>query len=252
MPADPAPKLDSTLSKGLLILEALVAANAGIGVTALSVQLGLTKSNTYRLLQTLKALGYVKHNRDKTYSATLKTWQVGRQSVENLNLREVTAEQMNQLASDTGETIYLAVRENLSVIYVNKIDSLKPIRSWNPIGGSAPIHCVGTGKAILAANYAQLRDNIKHALSKHTEKTITSVSALDADMALTLQRGYAVDSGEFRDRILSVGAAITLPDHQTSAALGVSLPDVNLPAKGIESLGALVARAAASVSARLT
>jgi DNA-binding IclR family transcriptional regulator len=249
MPANTTPKLDSTLSKGLLVLETLVCANAGVGVTALSVELGLTKSNTYRLLQTLRTLGYVKHNADKTYSATLKTWQVGRRSIENLNLREATAAQMNQLAADTGETIYLAVRENLSVVYVNKIDSIKPIRSWNPIGGSAPIHCVGTGKAILAANYDELRDSVRHALSQHTDKTITTIDALDADMALTRKRGYAVDTGEYRERILSVGAVISLPDSEVLAALGVSLPEINLPDGDIDAIGAMVAKAAARVSA---
>ena len=51
------PKVDSTLSKGLSILENLSAAPAGKGVTKLSKELGLTKSNTFRLLQTLTALG---------------------------------------------------------------------------------------------------------------------------------------------------------------------------------------------------
>lgn len=252
VPQEKTPRLDSTLSKGLQILEHLIAGDgSGKGVTRIADELGLTKSNTYRLLQTLKALGYVKHEKDKTYSATLKTWQVGRRSVENLNLRDITAAQLQQLATDTGEAVYLAVRENLSVVYVNKIDSIKPIRSWNPIGGSAPLHCVGTGKAILAANYAELRDSISQHLTRYTDKTITTLAALDTDMARTEDRGYAIDSGEFRERILSVGAAIELPNQQIIAALGVSLPDVNLPRDGIDSLGELVSQAARTISASM-
>ena len=52
------PKVDSTLSKGLAILENLVGSQQGKGVTDLSKELGLTKSNTFRLLQTLTTLGY--------------------------------------------------------------------------------------------------------------------------------------------------------------------------------------------------
>ena len=73
------PKVDSTLSKGLAILENLAASQGSKGVTELSRELELTKSNTFRLLQTLNTLGYVKHLDDKTYAATLKTWQVGAQ-----------------------------------------------------------------------------------------------------------------------------------------------------------------------------
>jgi DNA-binding IclR family transcriptional regulator len=245
------PKVDSTLSKGLLILENLAGAQAGKGVTELSKELGLTKSNTFRLLQTLTTLGYVQHMPDKSYSATLKTWRVGRASVENLNLREIAALELTYLSRETGEAVYLAVRENLNVVYIDKVDSQKPIRSWNTIGGTAPLHCVGTGKAMLAADFAKLRDQISGALTHHTDKTLTDMAELETDIALTQARGYAYDAGEFRARILSFGAAITLPGGEVVGALGISLPDVNLPEGGVEQFGSLVAHAANSVSAKL-
>lgn len=245
------PKVDSTLSKGLAILENLVGAQTGKGVTELSKELGLTKSNTFRLLQTLTTLGYVQHRPDKSYAATLKTWRVGRASVENLNLRELAAPELSFLSNETGEAVYLAVRENLNVVYIDKVDSQKPIRSWNAIGGIAPLHCVGTGKAMLAADFAKLRDQISGALTHHTDKTLTDMAALELDIALTLKRGYAYDSGEFRDRIISFGAAIILPGGEAVGALGISLPDINLPDDGIKRFGSLVSHAANSVSAKL-
>ncbi len=246
------PKVDSTLSKGLAILENLAATRSGKGVTEISRDLDLTKSNTFRLLQTLTTLGYVKHLEDKTYAATLKTWQVGRALVENLNLRELAAPELTYLSKETGETIYLAVPENLSVIYIDKIDSQKPIRSWNAVGGSAPIHCVGTGKAILAANYDKMRPQLIGKLTRYTDKTLTNIDKLDTDIEGTMTRGFAIDTGEFRDRILSYGAPITLPDGEAVAALGISLPDINLPEGGEDRIGALVQHAAASVSQKLS
>lgn len=245
------PRVDSTLSKGLSILENLAGSSTGKGVTELSKELGLTKSNTFRLLQTLTTLGYVKHRPDKTYAATLKTWQVGRASVESLNLRELAAPELLLLSQETAETVYLAVRESLHVVYIDKVDGQKPIRSWNTIGGMAPLHCVGTGKAILAADFANVRDQVRGALTRHTDKTLTDMSALEADVATTLSRGFAYDAGEFRDRILSFGAAILLPSGEPVAALGISLPDMNLPEDGIERYGGLVTHAARSVSSKL-
>lgn len=245
------PRVDSTLSKGLSILENLATSGSGKGVTELSRELGLTKSNTFRLLQTLTTLGYVKHGNSKNYAATLKTWQVGRQIIDNLNLRDLAAAEMTLLAQETGETIYLAVPENLSVTYIDKIDSQKPLRSWNPIGGNAPIHCVGTGKAIMAVNYSAMRDTVKQNLDRYTDRTITKVTDLDADMAITRERGFAIDTGEYRDRILSIGAAIVLPDGGAIAALGVSVPDVNLSPGCENVIGKLVAGAARRVSLKI-
>ncbi|MEO9514307.1 MAG: IclR family transcriptional regulator [Paracoccaceae bacterium] len=245
------PKVDSTLSKGLLILETLVGAQASKGVTELSKELGLTKSNTFRLLQTLTTLGYVQHMPDKSYAATLKTWRVGRASVENLNLRTIAGPELNYLSRETGETVYLAVRENFSVVYIDKVDSQKPIRSWNTIGGTAPLHCVGTGKAILAVEFDKLREEIGDKLTFHTDRTITDIKALEADVAQTRARGFAFDTGEFRPRILSFGAVITLPNGEAVGALGISLPDINLPAGGEERFGSLVSHAARSASEKL-
>lgn len=249
--APKAAKVDSTLSKGLSILETLAHSPKGKGVTELSNELGLTKSNTFRLLQSLVSLGYVKHLENKAYAATLKTWQIGRASVDNLNLRELAASEMAFLSKETSEAIYLAVPENLSIIYIDKVESQQPIRSWNPIGGSAPIHCVGTGKAILAANYSKMRDQVKTQLTRHTDKTLTSIRALDKDVEVTLQRGFALDEGEYRQRIWSFGAAITLPSGEAIASLGISLPDISLPEGGIDEFGALVVHAAESVSVKL-
>ena len=245
-------KVDSTLSKGLAILEKLAEARRSLGVTEISRSLDLTKSNTFRLLQTLSRLGYVTQKEDGSYAVTLKMWQVGRSTVDSLNLRELAAPEMAYLADETGETIYLAVPEQFNVVYIDKIESKKPIRSWNPIGGSAPIHCVGTGKAILAANYERLRDKLSEPLQAFTNRTLTSLSQLDADIEATRVRGYAFDTGEFRDRIFSFGAAIRLPDGEAVAAIGISVPNVNLPENGEERFGALSVHAAEAVSRKLS
>ena len=248
MTQPPEKRVDSTLSKGLAILEHLNATKGSLGVSDLARQLGLTKSNTFRLLQTLCALGYVRHEPDKTYSATLKTWQTGRKTVENLNLRAAAAPMLKYLADETTETVYLAVRNGLKVIYIDKIESLKPIRSWNPIGGTAPIHCVGTGKSMLALNYSLLRDAVLPSLTRFTERTLTEPEDLDKDMSATLLRGYAVDCGEYRANIYSIGAAITLPDGEVVGALGISVPDMNLADGDVEKFGSLVKHAASATS----
>lgn len=241
-------RVDSTLSKGLQVLEALAKSKDGKGVTELSRELDLTKSNTFRLLRTLTALGYVRNSDSKAYSATMKIWQVGRSVVENLDLPKLAAPQMRMLSRETGEAIYLAVPDLFSVIYIDKIESTKPIRSWNPIGGSAPLHCVGTGKALLAADYERLRDQMRGRLNKYTERTITSMKRLDADVAATLERGYAIDTGEYRERIFSFGAVVRLPNGRPVAAIGVSVPDVNLTEGREDEIGQLVMRAADGVS----
>ncbi|MDD9874501.1 MAG: helix-turn-helix domain-containing protein, partial [Gammaproteobacteria bacterium] len=56
----PATRVDSTLSKGLRVLEVLVKSPNGGGVTEIARALGLSKSNAFRLLRSLTVLGYVR------------------------------------------------------------------------------------------------------------------------------------------------------------------------------------------------
>ena len=246
-----APRVDSTLQKGLRVLEALARTPGGRGVTDLANDLGLTKSNTFRLLQTLTTLGYVRHADARLYAATMKVWHLGHAVAANLPLAEIAAPSLRALAQATGEAVYLAVPDGISVIYIDKIDGTQPIQSFTPKGGSAPMHCVATGKALLAATYDRLREQIRDHLVRYTDTTITSIKRLDADMEATQQRGYAIDRGEYRERIWSFGAAVTLPDGDPVAAVGVSAPDVNLAEGRGDEIGRLVCGAAADLTRAL-
>lgn len=56
--------LNSTFSKGLVLLEAMANSDKSCGVTELARQLSLGKSNVHRLLQTLVHHGYVRQEED--------------------------------------------------------------------------------------------------------------------------------------------------------------------------------------------
>ncbi len=244
-------RIDSTLAKGLQVLEALAKSKTGKGVTELARELELTKSNTFRLLQSLTALGYARSLESKLYAPTMKIWQVGLSVIDNLDLPEVAGPHLRQLSQETGEAIYLAIRDGLSVVYIDRIESTQPIRSWNPIGGSAPLHCVGTGKALLAADYERLRAQIEGRLIRFTDRTITTIEELDKDMAETKARGYAIDTGEYRERIYSFGAVVRLPNGEPIASVGVSVPDVNLTGDRDQEICRQLVIAAAGVSSAL-
>lgn len=245
------PSVDSTLTKGLRILETLAASPRPIGVSELSRELGLTKSNVFRLLQTLSVSGYVTSTKDRRYRATMKVWQVGHSVADNIDLRDLAQPVMQRMSESTHETIYLAVPDGLNIIYLDKIDSDRPIRSATRIGGGAPIHCVGTGKAILAQRYPRMRERLAGNLQKYTDRTITTIRGLDAEMAETRARGYAIDTGEFHEGIRSYGAAICLPDGRPIGAIGISVPEVNLRDGDEDRYCELVRSAAISMTRQL-
>ena len=57
--------METTLAKGLKMLEAVAHSDGPRGVSELGRELGITRSNAHRLLQTLAALGYVRQDQDR-------------------------------------------------------------------------------------------------------------------------------------------------------------------------------------------
>ena len=93
-----------------------------------------------------------------------------------------------------------------------------------------------------------MRDRVASELTAHTDRTLIDLAALDRDMISTKMRGYAIDTGEYRANIYSLGAAITLPGNEVVGALGISVRDVNLKDGDIDRFGALIKHAAGAIS----
>lgn len=244
-------KLDSTLSKGLMILETLANSPAGKGVTELSKELELTKSNTFRLLQTLLATGYVHQTEGKLYKASMKIWRIGHQILSELDLPTLAAPQMRKLSNETGEAVYLAVLDGVNNLYIDKIDSTEPIRTFTPKGRTTPLHGHAMGKVLLAGDYDNLRDKIKDRLEQFTDRTITSIAKLDEVIAEVQEKGVAVDHGEYREHVYSIAAPIVSPDGKTLAAIGVSILDIRFDQNNLQRITDLVKQCGSEASEKI-
>ncbi len=234
-------KVDSTLVKGLSVLETLLMAPDSVGVSELSRSLGLTKSNTHRLLRTLTACGYVRQEAgSRRYQPTMHTWKLGQTMMQNLGLAALCRPALHALSAETGEAIYLSVREGLSTLYLDKIDSRQPVRAFTPNGGTAPLYCVATGKALLAFDYQILREQIVNELRPYTDRTITNVDNLDREMARIAASNIAVARGEYRENVFSIASAIFDPSGKALAAIAVSAPELNLRPGDVEAIAGSV------------
>src|SRR5690349_24819833 len=102
--------MDSTLLKGLSVLERVAMSEEPRGVTELAEELPLTKSNVHRILKTLEAAGYL--TRDETtrrYKLTLKLWELGLSVVSKMDLRVQASPWLKGLSETTRETVHLSV-----------------------------------------------------------------------------------------------------------------------------------------------
>lgn len=244
--------METTLVKGLSLLESLANSPNVSGVTELAKHLNITKSNAHRLLQTLVACGYACNlEQSGRYQLSLKLWQLGSLVIERLDLKTIGAEYVGNLSQVTGETVHLSILEGTEVVYIDKVDSPHPIRAYSQVGGQAPAYCVATGKALLAYAPEPLIDSISLQLIPITPKTITSPRALLAEMESIRANGYAVNQGEWREGVWGVAAPIWDGSGRVCAAIGISGPADRFKSRRVKQLAPTVVNVARQISSRL-
>jgi IclR family transcriptional regulator, KDG regulon repressor len=218
--------MDKTFLKGLMLLETLAQSEKPRGVTELSQEMGLTKSNVHRTLATLVSRGYVR--KDPVlgrYEMTIRLWEVASKILNRLSLKPAASPFMQHLAAHTHETVHLSILDGLDVVYIDKIDSPEPVRAYSVIGGRSPAYCVATGKAMLAFQSPEFLAEIPFAgLPRFTERTVTQKDVFLREMERIRQNGYSVNRGEWRATVRGIAAPIFGVEGQVVGAVGLSGP----------------------------
>jgi DNA-binding IclR family transcriptional regulator len=205
------------------ILRVLRAAPDGITQAGFCEQIGLARSTVHRLLQAMRNEGLVEtsgpRGRYRLGPAIRRLAEAAwRSSLGGLHpLLEELARQLN-------ETVDLSVLERDRATIVGQISSSQRLRAVSTIGESVPLYCTASGKAFLAAmDQAGVARALPPALTRLTAATITDRSVLEAELALTRVRGYALDREEHSERICAVGIFAGLAAG-VPAAVSVRLP----------------------------
>ena len=243
--------MDKTVVKAFTLLEALAAHGHPRRVSELARELDMAKSNVHRLLQTLASLGYVRRDEHGLYAASLGLWERGMQVLAHLAIQRAASEHMRRLAVLSSEQVNLGIRDGGEVLYIASIESIQANRARPILGRRAPIHCVSTGKAMIAYEPdEEVRAAVK-LLQQATPRTITTLERLKAELAEVRRQGFAMNLGEWRNGIHGVAAPIAGSDGAMVAAIAVAGPAERLDAKQLRTLAPHVVAAGHAIALEL-
>lgn len=237
------------------IIDRVAKEREGIRLKEISSDLDLPYSTTHRLVTLLEKREYLEHDPDsRRYFIGFKVLELHGQLVSRLEIVDQATPIMHELREQLGEFVHLARLVGHEVMYLKSIEGTRQAGFYTPPNGHrAPAHCTSLGKAILA--YLP-KEEIKailtaSALARLTPNTITTEDELLADLEKVEARGYAVDDMEYAEGVRCVGAPVFNHEGKVVAAISLAAPSMRFPEHEIEEKGALVAKAARSISARL-
>jgi IclR family transcriptional regulator, KDG regulon repressor len=216
--------MSQTLERALTILNYVAEDPRHIGEVANF--LGVHHSTALRLLHTLRRHGFVAELPDHRYRLGAATFRLAYQALEALDLRETAQPSMERLNKKTGETIHLGTLEGDNVVYINKVEAQHPVRMHSRVGAIANLHCAGVSKAILAFLPEEKRRELlaDRPLTRRTEHTLTTLKALEADLAVGRQRGYVLDDEENEVGIHCIAAPVFDGSGAVAGSISISTP----------------------------
>lgn len=243
--------METTIVKGLKVLESLVQSGGPRSLTDIALQCGISKSNAHRVLGTLEACGYVTRTQgSRSYELTLRLWEMGQRVFSRVDIRSIAMPHLRALATETGETVHLSVLDNNQTLYIDKVDSTHAVRAYVNIGDRSPAYCSATGKAMLAHAPEDVVSSAGANMQRFTRHTVSSPAMLRRQLAEIREKGYSMTNGEWREGVLGFGRAILSPSGKAIAAIGVAGPEERVRQCGVDKcVSALLAAGEAIESA---
>lgn len=214
-----------------------------LGVTELADDLDLSKAAVHRILAALRSRGLIQFEPEsRRYSLGPMSMMLGLSYLERLDVRRLAAPELKSLSDATNETATLSLRTGATRVYVEQVTPAREVIMSVTMGVPFPLHAGGSSKAFLAFLPPDEVDAyLKESLAALTENTITSVEALQAELAEARARGYAHSSGERQAGAASVAAPVLDHNGRPCAVVSVCGPAERFAAEAEGCAAALLA-----------
>ncbi len=242
-----------SVDRAAALLLALGESAAEAGVTELARRLGLHKSTASRLLATLQRRGLVEQDEETgKYRLGLAVIRLAERAEQTLDLRGIAMPELERLARATRETVSLGIVQGDAYLTLAQADGPNMVACPDWTGRTTPLHCVASGKVVLAAMAE--RDVLRIArpgLAARTERTITRLEKLMEELARVRRRGYATAFGEWVEGTNGIAVPVADARGRVVASIAVWGPAYRVTPARIAEIVTLARATSAAITARL-
>ena len=217
----------SVTSRALAVLDAFSASSPRLSLSEIAGRAGLPLTTAHRLLGELTAWGALSRRTDGRYEIGRRLWDLGLLAPVQLELRQVAAPFLLDVHTATRETVHLAVREDVSALYVERVSGRESVPVVSQVGSRLPLHATGVGKVLLAWAPEEVLERALRTPARPTRHTIVEPGRLRRELAEVRSRGYARTAEEMTLGAVSVAVPVTTPGPAAPlvvGALGVVVP----------------------------
>jgi DNA-binding IclR family transcriptional regulator len=243
------------VDRALAILEELARSNRGLRLPEIANRLGLPKSSAHSVLVALQRRGYLQRNDSNgRYLFGPKIFTLANLALSGMTVRDVAHPILAGLMRRTGLMVHMSILDRDQAVLIEQIapPHLPAPMTW--LGKRLDLHCTALGKALAAWQPEEQWERLtrEHTLSRHNDNTICTPTRFRAELALTRQRGYAVDEEEVDLGVRCLSVPVFGPSGDAVAAISLSGSTSDIYEGNADSLVKLLAAAAAAIKQELS
>lgn len=245
-----------TGAKTLHLLELLAEHPGGLTSAEVVRISGLTQNLVFRLLKTLVATGFAVQREDnRAYVLSRKILELSAPRSGDRSLVAVSQEALRRLRDETGETVQLVIEAEGKALVLEQFRGTHALQVNGEVGMRVPLYSCAPGKAILAGWREERREEWFRGPGKKrkrfTEATLYRRADLQQELALSQERGYAVDRAEGIEGIHCVAALISDSYGQPLGAVTVMAPGLRMGEGSFPAMGECCREAVRQIEEKL-
>lgn len=244
-----------SVSRALRVLESVGGSPRGLTVKQIARRCELTVATTYHLVRTLAYEGYVTRREDGTYTVGMEVSDRFRELVMAFRGPPSVGEVLRRAALDSGYSHYLGRFVGGRVVLTAVAEGPRSPYLEDLIPGfDDAAHATAMGKSLLATLSPDQRARYvkDYGMRQFTGQTLTTIEALEADLAAGERRQMQIEINQYRQGVACaamIAVADRDPERRMVVACAVPAPEMMTSAKVIRTRLTTCARSIAAAYA---
>lgn len=212
------------LSRGLQIIEMFSKEQRVLTTQDFAEHLGVSASSTYRIVQTLLDMGYLKKVTRNAYELGPQVVSRGFAFLAGRDLVDIASPYLNELRDNASISCHLGIRDGLDTVYIYRAQASQRLSVNIPLGSRLPCHTNAMGRVLLQ-QLSEIELNAMYQnlqLDRFPGPHPQSLPELKRCLKTEWQQGY---SSNRSDNATAIAAPITNYLGKTIAAINISGAD---------------------------
>jgi len=220
-----------SVENALNVLEALCDDDDEVRISRLSEKLGMNKTSVFRLLATFESRGYVEREElSGKYRLGIAAYEMGQKFLSRMSLLKKARPVMEQLVRECNEAVYLAVRRDDDLLFLDAVDTPLQVKIVSLVGKRYPLALSAAGQILLAGAWLQ-----EEAGPERKHRPTQDPGLADETLREILKQGFCVGTEALGEGVTCLAVPLLNLHGETVASLAMIGPDFRMNPALIEA-----------------